>query len=69
VFFTLAGRPMGLNALFPMSFGVRALEGMMNFGRGPGEFLFEFGAMIALSALWFAIGLALFRQRHLGTRA
>lgn len=65
VFLTLAGHPIGLSSIFPMSFGIRALEGMMNLGRGPGEFLFEFAAMIILSSIWFAIGLALFRQRHL----
>ncbi len=65
VLFSLAGRPIGLSGLFPMSYGVRALEGMMNYGRRPAELGFELAAMALLSALWFALGLLLFGRRHL----
>ncbi|HUX38115.1 MAG TPA: ABC transporter permease [Rectinemataceae bacterium] len=69
ILFTLAGRPIGLSSLFPMSFGVKALEGMMNYGRRPAELGFELGAMALLSVFWFALGLVLYGRRHLGSRS
>ena len=67
VFFELAGHPIGLGSLFPMSFGVKALEGMMNYGTGLGDLGFEVGAMILLGAAWFGLGAFLFWRKHLRT--
>jgi len=68
VFFSLGGRDFGLRDIFPLSHGVKALEGMMNFGLGPGDLGFELGAMALLTALWSLLGLFLFARRHLGGR-
>ncbi|MFZ4617818.1 MAG: ABC transporter permease [Rectinemataceae bacterium] len=64
---TLAGHPLGVGSLFPLSFGVKALEGMMNYGLGPGDLAFELVALILLTAAWFLVGFLLFRFRRLRT--
>jgi ABC-2 type transport system permease protein len=64
---TLAGHRLGVGSLFPLSFGVKALEGMMNYGLGPGDLAFELIALILLTAAWFLVGFLLFRFRRLRT--
>jgi ABC-2 type transport system permease protein len=64
---TLAGHRLGVGSLFPLSFGAKALEGMMNYGLGPGDLAFELIALILLTAAWFLVGFLLFRFRRLRT--
>ncbi|MEI6387154.1 MAG: ABC transporter permease [Spirochaetota bacterium] len=63
--FTLAGHQLGVGSLFPLSFGVKALEGMLNYGLGPGDLAFELAAMVILTSAWFFVGFFLFRSRRL----
>ena len=63
--FEIAGQPIGLCDFLPPRHAVIALNKIMTLGVGLDQVLYELGALVVLSALYFAIGMWIFRRRHL----
>lgn len=63
--FTLGGRTFQLFDLLPPTQAVVALNKVLTLGEGLGDILFELAVVLALSALYFAAGVWLFRRTHL----
>lgn len=63
--FTLGGRTFQLFDLLPPTQAVVALNKVLALGEGLGDILFELAVVLALSALYFAAGVGLFRRTHL----
>lgn len=62
---TIAGHSIGPYDLLPATHAVVALNKVLNLGAGGGELGYELGALLLLSALYFAGGAWLFRRRRL----
>jgi ABC-2 type transport system permease protein len=67
-FFRLAGHTFYLNDTLPTSLTVRAFNKILNFGAGLKEVSFELAGILVLTVLYFALGLWIFRRRHLRSR-
>lgn len=65
--FTIAGRTIGLYDILPSTHAVVALNKILNLGVGMQEVLFELGALLILSLLYFVIGVWVFQRRHMRT--
>jgi ABC-2 type transport system permease protein len=65
--FTLAGHTVGLYDILPPTHAVVALNKIMNLGAGLSEVLYELGALLILSAVYFAVGVWVFQRRHMWT--
>lgn len=63
--FSLAGHPLYANDILPTALTVKAFNKILNFGAGFGEIAFELGAMLVLTAIYFALGVWAFHARHL----
>jgi ABC-2 type transport system permease protein len=63
--FEIAGQPIGLCDFLPPRHAVIALNKIMTLGVGLDQVLYELGALVVLSALYFAIGMWVFQRRHL----
>jgi ABC-2 type transport system permease protein len=63
--FTVAGRVFGVYDFVPASHAVVALNKVLALGAGLGDVIYELSALVALSAVYFAIGVFLFRRKHL----
>jgi hypothetical protein len=63
--FRLAGRSLYVNDILPTALTVKAFNKILNFQAGLGEISFELGAMLALTAIYFALGAWAFHRRHL----
>ena len=61
----LAAHTLYANDILPTSLGVKAFNKVLNTGGGLGDIAFELGAILVLTAFYFAIGIVLFRRRHL----
>jgi ABC-2 type transport system permease protein len=58
---TVAGHPIGLFDVFPATHGLIALQGVLAYGYGLGDVAFRAGATLALSLVYFAAGVVVFR--------
>jgi ABC-2 type transport system permease protein len=63
--FTLWGHDFSFTDLLPPTHAVSALNKVFTLGAGLGEVTFELAALVALSVLYFGIGVWLFRRMHL----
>ena len=63
--FTLAGRTVGLYDLLPATHAVVALNKIMNLGVGFNDVLYEMGALLILSLVYFFVGVWIFQRRHM----
>jgi ABC-2 type transport system permease protein len=63
--FTVAGRRIGLYDFVPLTHGVGALNKVLVMGAGLGDVVFELCALLALTVVYFAIGVWLFQRRHM----
>ena len=63
--FTLFGRSIGLYDILPPTHAVIALNKVLTLGAGPSEVVYELAALLILSALYFGVGVWLFRRMHL----
>jgi ABC-2 type transport system permease protein len=52
------------NDILPTTLCVRAFNKILSFGAGLGDVAFEIGAILVLTAAYFAVGTWLFRRRH-----
>ncbi len=68
VFFRLGGHTFFANDILPTALAVKAFNKILNFGAGITDVLFEVGGMAILTGVYFAIGLWIFRRRHLRAR-
>ncbi len=66
--FSLLGHTFYANDILPTALAVKAFGKILNFGGGMGDIGFELGGMIVLTGIYFAVGLWLFRRRHLRVR-
>jgi ABC-2 type transport system permease protein len=64
----LAGRALYVNDILPTALTVKAFNKILNFQAGLDEISFELGAMLALTVIYFALGVWAFRARHLSPR-
>jgi ABC-2 type transport system permease protein len=63
--FTLGGRNYGVFDLLPQTHATNALNKVLSLGTGPVDVAFELIALILLSALYFVIGVWLFKKMYL----
>jgi len=61
----VAGRVLNANDILPTTHTISALGKILNFNVGLGGVGFELAAIVALTILYFAIGIWLFSRRHL----
>jgi ABC-2 type transport system permease protein len=66
-FFEVAGRVISLYDVIPATHAVIALNKILTLGTGLIDVLYELVSLVVLSALYFAIGIWLFHQRHIKT--
>ncbi len=65
IFFRVAGHAFYVNDILPTSLAVRAFNKILNFGAGLKDVSFELAGILVLTALYFVLGLWIFRRRHL----
>ncbi len=63
--FTVAGHAVNLFDFLPPTHAVNALNKVLTLGAGLGDVAWELGMLIALSVLYFGLGVGLFRRTHL----
>jgi ABC-2 type transport system permease protein len=63
--FTIAGHPFGLYDILPPTHAVVAMGKVLTLGAGLNEVLFELSALVILSILYFALGVWLFKRKHM----
>jgi ABC-2 type transport system permease protein len=68
ILFRLLGHTFTANDVLPTALAVKAFGKILNFGAGFGDIVFELGGMLVLTGIYFAVGLWLFRRRHLSAR-
>jgi ABC-2 type transport system permease protein len=61
----IAAHTLYANDVLPTSLGVKAFNKVLNAGGGLGDIAFELGAILVLTVVYFALGIVLFRRRHL----
>jgi ABC-2 type transport system permease protein len=63
--FTLFGHPVGPFELLAPTHAVNALNKVFTLGAGLAEVWYELAALTLLSAIYFAVGVWLFKRAHL----
>lgn len=63
--FAVGGRSIGLYDILPPTHAVVALNKVLTLGSGPADVVFELAALLILSALYFTVGVWLFKRTHL----
>jgi len=66
--FTLFGHSFNVNDILPTTHSITAFAKILNQGAGLGDVVFEMGAVIVLTVLFFATGVWLFTRRHMRAR-
>ena len=64
-FFRLAGHSFYVNDVLPTALTVKAFNKILNHRAGLGDVGFEIGGIAVLTLLYFALGVWLFRRRHI----
>lgn len=63
--FAFDGRAINVNDILPTTHSITAMSKILNQGAGFGELVFEMGAIVFLSVVYFTLGIWLFAYRHL----
>ena len=63
--FRLAGHSFYANDVLPTALTVKAFNKILNFQAGLGDLSFEIGGIMIMTVLYFALGVWLFRRRHI----
>ena len=63
--FVLGGRSININDILPTTHSISALGKILNYESGLGDVVFEIGAIVFLSFVYFAAGVWLFTKRHM----
>jgi len=64
-FFQLAGHTYYANDVLPTALTVKAFNKILNYNAGFADITFEVAGMVLLTVFYFALGLWLFRRRHM----
>jgi ABC-2 type transport system permease protein len=67
-FLKLGAHTLYANDILPTALTVKAFNKILNFGAGLKDIWFELAAIVVLTAIYFIIGLWVFRRRHLHPR-
>ncbi len=65
--FSLGNHIFNVTDVLPTSHAVAAVDKIANFGMGLGDVIYEISMIIALTVIYFIIGVWLFRRKHLRT--
>ena len=65
--FSLFDHTISLYDILPPTHAVKAINKVLTLGAGFSDISFEFGALLLLSLVYFALGVWLFRKRHMQT--
>lgn len=63
--FRLAGHSFYANDVLPTALTVKAFNKILNFQAGLGDLSFEIGGIVIMTLVYFALGVWLFRRRHI----
>jgi ABC-2 type transport system permease protein len=63
--FALGGYTINVNDILPTTHSIAAFGKILNQGIGLGDVIYEMGAILVLSVLYFGVGIWLFRKRHM----
>jgi len=63
--FVVGGRPININDILPTTHSISALGKILNYDSGLSDVVFEIGAIVILSFIYFAAGVWLFTKRHM----
>ena len=63
--FVVGDRPININDILPTTHSISALGKILNYDSGLGDVVFEIGAIVVLSFIYFAAGVWLFTKRHM----
>jgi len=63
--FVVGGRSININDILPTTHSISALGKILNYDSGLGDLVFEIGAIVILSFIYFAAGVWLFTKRHM----
>ena len=66
--FAVGGRPFYINDILPTTHSIAAMGKVLNHEAGLGDVVFEIGAILVLSIIYFAVGVWLFTRRHMRAR-
>jgi ABC-2 type transport system permease protein len=62
---TFGERSINVNDVLPTTHSITAFGKILNQGTGLGDIVFEMGAIVLLTVLFFAFGIWLFTRRHM----
>jgi ABC-2 type transport system permease protein len=63
--FVVGGRSININDILPTTHSITALGKILNYDSGLGDVVFEIGAIVILSFIYFIAGVWLFTKRHM----
>jgi len=63
--FVVGDRSININDILPTTHSITALGKILNYDSGLGDLVFEIGAIVILSFVYFAAGVWLFTKRHM----
>ena len=63
--FIIGSYTINVNDILPTTHTISALGKILNYGAGLGEVIFEMGAIVVLTVIYFVAGMWLFNRRHL----
>ena len=63
--FVVGDRSININDILPTTHSISALGKVLNYDSGLGDVVFEIGAIVILSFIYFAAGVWLFTKRHM----
>jgi len=63
--FQVGEQPIELNHILPTTHAITALNRVLGYGAGVGDILFELGALVVVTLLYFALGIWIFTRRHM----
>jgi len=66
--FVVGDRSININDILPTTHSITALGKILNYDSGLGDLVFEIGAIVILSFIYFAAGVWLFTKRHMRAR-
>ena len=63
--FAIAGHPIGITDILPISHTVSAMNKILNYGAGLSDVFFEFCAILILTIFYYTAGVFLFNRKHM----
>jgi len=63
--FHIGDRAVELNAILPTTHSINAVNRVLSYGAGPGDILFDMGALLLVTIAYYALGTWIFTRRHM----